>query len=220
MRNYPVLDVCSMLRRTRMNVPIRHTCIRFLYGILCGATTAPAAEGWGQSPSPLGQEVYVWQRVWRLPVRQAVVEYGGAFSNIIVLAAEISWNHNQAQTTRVPIDFGALASIERPVGLALRIGPYAGPFTTNDSFARTICSVASALVAEAASNNIGLSELQLDFDCSESKLEGYCIWVEMFRKRIAPIPLTITALPSWLKQAALSKARSGNGWLRAAGPFT
>ncbi len=183
----------------------RQFCIQFLSGILCGATTASAAEARNQNPTPLRQEVYVWQRAWTLPVRQAVVEHGGAFSNIIVLAAEISWAQRKPQIMRVPVDFGALAATKRPIGLALRIGPFAGPFSTNDSVARAICSLASSLVAEAKTDDVTLGELQLDFDCAESNLEGYRVWVELIRNRIAPIPLTITALPTWLKQPAFQK---------------
>ena len=46
------------------------------------------------------------------------------------------------------------------------------------------------------------SEFQIDFDCAASKLDGYRIWVETIRKKITPTPLTITTLPSWLKEPA------------------
>ena len=82
---------------------------------------------------------------------------------------------------------------------------FAGPFATDDSIARAVCSAAASLVAEAKTNHLTPAELQLDFDCSESKLDGYRAWVQLIRNRIAPIPVTITTLPGWLKQPAFRK---------------
>jgi hypothetical protein len=153
----------------------------------------------------LTQEVYVWQRAWVPEVRDAVVEHGGVFSNIVVLAAEVSWNHGQPQVVRISLDFGALAAVKRPIGLALRIGPFSGPFSTNDSVAQAVRSLATSLVLQAKTNGISPSDLQFDFDCAESKLDGYRSWVETIRQAIAPVPLTITTLPSWLKQPAFRR---------------
>jgi Protein of unknown function (DUF3142) len=166
---------------------------------LAASELFPSAAG---AAMPLSQEVYVWQRVWTPPLREAVVDHGGTFSNVVALAAEVSWNHGKPEVVRVPIDYGALTLIGRPVGLALRIGPFAGPFATNDAVAQMLGSLASSIVLEAKTNQVNVSELQLDFDCAESKLAGYQLWVEAFRKKLVPTPLTLTTLPSWLKQPA------------------
>jgi hypothetical protein len=89
--------------------------------------------------------------------------------------------------------------------LALRVGPYSGPFAANDKTAAFLSELASALVAEARTNQVDPQELQLDFDCAESKLDGYRVWVELIRRKVAPLPLTITALPSWLKQPSFKR---------------
>ena len=55
-------------------------------------------------------------------------------------------------------------------------------------------------------------ELQIDFDCAASKLEGYRTWVNAIRRRIAPVPVVITALPNWLDRkafGALTRAADG-----------
>jgi len=54
------------------------------------------------------------------------------------------------------------------------------------------------LLAEAKTNQLKVRGLQIDFDCAESKLESYRVWIEALRQHISPAPLTITALPSWL----------------------
>ena len=83
----------------------------------------------------------------------------------------------------------------------MRIGTYPGPFTTNDAAIRFICDTAMNLVADARTNGVALRELQLDFDCASSKLDGYRIWLEAVQRRVAPLPVTITTLPSWLNTA-------------------
>lgn len=180
---------------------------------------------------PVRHEVYVWQRAWTQSVRDAVALHGTNFAEIVPLKAEISWKDNKPQLTRVAVDYAALAATRRPVGVALRIGPFAGPFVRS-SFDRTngqrndfkatepanaadaalhtqgesvtdfICNTAASIVAEARSKYIELSELQIDFDCAESKLDGYRIWIEAIQHRVAPLPVTITALPSWLDSRA------------------
>jgi len=113
---------------------------------------------------------------------------------------------------RVAIDYPALKSAGAPVGLSLRIGPYNGVFTESDANAVRICQLAESLVERARSQGLTPAELQIDFDCAEAKLEGYQLWVRALRRRVAPVPLTITALPSWLHRpsfAVLAGATDG-----------
>jgi hypothetical protein len=215
---------------------------------------------------PLSHKVYVWQRAWTEPVRNAVAQHVTNFSELCVLKAEVSWKDKKPQVVRVSPDYATLARSQRPIGIALRIGPYAGPFTppspppkeeragerrpsfsnsnagsnsnplspalsplgrgegvethraTNsitasssgqfndgESLTLFLCELAASLVAEANSNHVNLSELQIDFDCAESKLAGYRVWVEAIQQRVAPLPVTITALPSWLDSRAFKQ---------------
>jgi hypothetical protein len=182
-----------------------------------------------RTSGPLRQEVYVWQRAWTQPVRDAVGQHGTNFAEIAVLKAEISWSTNrQPQLTRVAVDYETLAKARRSVGIALRIGPYSGPFAppsgapamTNSkapsalrsagavqdaSVTDYLCNVAAGIVNEARTNRVPLAELQIDFDCAESKLDGYRVWIEAIQRRVAPLPVTITALPSWLDSRAFQR---------------
>lgn len=158
-----------------------------------------------RTSGPIRHEVYVWQRAWTQPVRNAVTQHGTNFSGIVPLKAEISWKDKKPQLTRVAVDYATLAAAKRPVGIALRIGPYVGSFEAGGGVTEHICDVAATLVAEARSNRIELTELQIDFDCAESKLDGYRVWVEAIQKRVAPLPVTITALPSWLDSHAFKR---------------
>src|SRR6478752_3227709 len=75
---------------------------------------------------PLRQEVYVWQRAWTQSVREAVSQHATNFAQLVVLRAEVSWPTNrQPQLARANVDYETLTRLRQPVGLALRIGPYA-----------------------------------------------------------------------------------------------
>lgn len=191
----------------------------------------------------------MWQRAWTPPVREAVTQHGSNFAEIAVLKAEISWKDKQPQLTRVAVDYETLAKARRPVGIALRIGPYAGPFAPPSppqkeeragvrrplvsaasngassipltpalsplergegeapgaAITDYLCNVAAGIVNEARTNRVPLAELQIDFDCAESKLDGYRVWLEAIQRRVAPLPVTITALPSWLDSRAFKR---------------
>jgi hypothetical protein len=56
------------------------------------------------------------------------------------------------------------------------------------------------VAAEAQAKGIALSEIQIDYDCPESKLDDYRALLPGLRKAAAPVPLTFTALPSWMGQ--------------------
>ena len=165
-----------------------------------------------QPPPPLPHQVYVWQRAWTGPVREAVAQHATNFACLVALAAEVSWRSQQPALARVSLDYAALAEAKIPVGLALRIGPWPGPFSTNDPAATFLTSLAAALVEEAKAKDLIPSELQIDFDCAASKLDGYRVWVEAIRRKVAGTPVAITALPSWLNESsfpALAHAADG-----------
>ncbi len=161
---------------------------------------------------PLPQEAYVWQRSWTTPVVEAVTNHGAVFSNLVVLRGEVVWHAGRPDVIQVRPDYAALAATHQPVGLALRVGAFPGPFSTNDPTTKFLSRLATTFIAEAKTNQITLSEFQIDFDCAASKLDGYRVWIEALRKAVAPTPLTITALPSWLKEPSfkpLAEATDG-----------
>jgi hypothetical protein len=153
----------------------------------------------------LPQEVYVWQRAWTEPVRRSVIEHGGDFARVIVLKAEVVWHDGKPQLTEVPVDYEALAGTKRPIGLALRVGPYAASFARTNTAAIYLGDLAQKLLADARAAGVKPNELQLDFDCASSKLEGYRTWVQVIRERITPVPLVITALPAWINEPAFKR---------------
>jgi hypothetical protein len=156
----------------------------------------------------LSHDVYVWQRAWTPAVRNAVITHAGTFERVIVLAAEVSWARTEPKVTRVAVDYPALAASKAQVGLALRIGPYPGPFSADDKTARLLSGLASNLVVEARAKGISPAELQIDFDCAESKLDGYRAWLAAIKQAVQPTKVILTALPVWLRQPAFPKLAS------------
>jgi hypothetical protein len=163
---------------------------------------------------PLAHEAYVWQRQWSTNVGQAIARHGPAFRRIVVLAAEVAWRDSVPRLTRIELDHAALRSAPCPVALALRIGPFPGPFRSDDSVTRLLGTVATDLIQDARRHGLEPAEFQLDFDCVERQLEGYRIWVEHVRRSVDPTPLVLTALPAWLDQRAFaSLVRAADGFV-------
>jgi hypothetical protein len=158
-----------------------------------------------QASGLLPHEAYVWQRAWTQPVRDGVKAHARDFAGLTVLIAEVAWKDHRPQVVRVPLDYSTLTNAPCPVGLALRIGAYSGPFSTKDSTAELLTGLAVSLIAETRANGLAPRELQVDFDCAESRLDGYRSWVEAFRRKAAPVPVTVTALPAWLGQPAFPR---------------
>ncbi len=164
---------------------------------------------------PFAHEVYVWQRQWGAVVSKALNQAAGQTSGFSVLAAEVSWKGDEVdREVRVAIDYESLKTTGRPVGLALRIGPYSGPFDKRGGASSFLTGLAGSLIAEAREAGVEPVELQIDFDCAESRLNGYRKWVEAFREKISPVPVVITVLPCWLNERAFKAlARSSDGFV-------
>lgn len=181
---------------------------------LCTAATGLSAVPKDAPPpaeSPFTHEAYVWQRLWSGGVQDAIAHHAIHFSALTVLAAEVSWKDGQPHVVRIPLDYSVLTNGLCPVGLALRIGPCPANLWTNRATTTFLASLAASLVAEARAHRLTPRELQIDFDCAEAKLDGYGAWVTAFRRKVAPVPLAVTALPSWLDQPAFRRLAAAAG---------
>ncbi len=172
--------------------------LRLALGIFGFAWAALAGE-------PLPHQVYVWQRAWTPPVGAAVAQHATNFNEVAVLLADVSWKNKIPTVARAAVDFSGLAKTRCPVGLVLRVGPFRGELATNATAVNFLASLAAALVAEARTNQIQPVELQIDFDCATSKLDDYRTWLAVVQRRLAPLPVTITALPAWLESSAFAR---------------
>ena len=165
-------------------LPIRRQYHSAYVGWVCSLIFALAV----QHPlgAPLPHDVYVWQRKWTPSLRNAIQEHGPAFSQVVLLAAEVTWRDGKPELFRVPTDYEGLKRGNRPVGVALRVGPYSGSFAPSDFIAGYLADLAEQILTEVRAQGLSLSELQLDFDCASSRLAGYRLWVETIRRGLIP----------------------------------
>ena len=155
-----------------------------------------------RASGPLPQDAYVWQRDWSSNVVQAVRDRGPAFSRVVVLAGELDLRPSPPRWTPVPFAPPPPRADTKPLtwGLALRVGPFPGPFEPEGNPIRLLRRLARESLARAQRAGVPIAEVQIDFDCADRHLDGYRVWIEALKRELAPMPVTITALPSWLDQ--------------------
>ncbi len=105
------------------------------------------------------QSAYVWQMAWGEGVSESIRTRGPEFSGIVVLAAEVDWRSGHPSIRRVNQDWAALAATPGPVGLAIRIERFAGPFSSRGEGLEALRFLARSLVNEAASKEVAIAEL-------------------------------------------------------------
>ena len=152
----------------------------------------------------------MWQRAGGPAVRAAVRNADG-ISGFVVLAAEVELRQGAPRVARVPLDVETWKG--RRIGAAVRVTTLPARFADEPGIVRLLAGVVREVAAEARGKGIALSEIQIDYDCPESKLDDYRGLLPTLKKAAAPVPLTFTALPSWLRQrrafAALIAAADG-----------
>ena len=168
------------------------------FAALCGLLLLAACE---QTAAPLPNDVlpndaYVWQRRWTPAVAGALAEGAGAVRSWRVLAAEM--RADGVWFDAAP-DLAALAATQRPVVLVLRLDGRVGDLPPDQIIAR-----ATATLAAWRGAGVTLAGLEIDYDCATSRLPAYTRLLETLKSRLAPgLPLSITALPTWLDSPAL-----------------
>ena len=188
--------------------------------LLVLAATLWIVERPRRAAGPLAQEAYVWQRSWGSEVRAALTRTSD-LSALVILAAEVELSASPPRVTRMAYDPATLRATGRPVGLAVRIGRFgrrahpAGRFEDDPELTRRLATLARRLVDEARAKGLEVAEFQLDYDCPESRLDDYPVLVHAVREALAPVPVTITALPAWLRHGGEMKAllRETDGWV-------
>ena len=144
-------------------------------------------------------EAYIWQRAWTDSLQDSIRDNDAHFSRFVALGAEISFVDGRAVQVEPKLDYATIRSSKTPWGLALRIGAHGGPFDQENALTDRIIRTAERLIRKARMEGVEPVELQLDFDCPTSKLDGYRLWLKALREEIAPIRLVFTALPTWLE---------------------
>ncbi|MDF9832301.1 hypothetical protein M2103_000511 [Ereboglobus sp. PH5-5] len=183
--------------------------LRRIIVLLLLATCARAAAG-----AAWTHDAYIWQRKPAAQVNDALRASSGQVNGYCVLASEISWDKASPKIVRPRFDYAGLASLEKPIGLALRIGTRNSEKQFADALPQIIAE-ASALLEFVRNAGLAPSELQIDFDCPESKLGLYRGWLAALKTAAGETPLTFTALPCWLQHERefVDLARAADGFV-------
>ena len=167
------------------------------------------SSGGERVAGPMPCAFYVWQRVWSAPVVAAVKTAPDWAGGMVPLGAEVAWRSDGSPDVAWPnVDFEALRLAGRTTGAVLRVGPC----DASSSAAPMLCGIARELLARFRDGGVALTELQVDFDCVASQLEGYRAWLAALREAVAPVAVRPTVLPSWLDHPAFAAlARESGG---------
>lgn len=132
-------------------------------------------------------DAYVWQRAWRQPVKEALVQSAPVVRAWHILVAQID-ARGAMQT--VAFDANAVAATQRPAIAVVRI--------EDTSLAKRHIDRIAALLNGWADNPQVIG-LEIDHDAAAARLSDYAAFLGILRTRIDPkISLSITALPDWL----------------------
>lgn len=147
--------------------------------------------------APLPSQVYVWQRSWKPEVSETV--RSTRWDAMHVLAAELGMRNGKPEATVIAPDCQVLAESGMRVGAVLRVHASVGKGGWNDGLTQELQRLCTDTVARFKTEGVRLTELQLDYDCAESRLPEYARLLGALQ---AEVPLCITALPAWLRQDA------------------
>jgi hypothetical protein len=150
-------------------------------------------------------------------VREAVGQ-GRNLGGFVVLAAEVDLSRLPPRVTKAGYDAAVLRDSGPPVGLAIRIGSFSrggGRFRAEPGQIGFLAGLAREMVTEARERGIEPVELQLDYDCPESRLGEYPALVRAVGEAVAPVPVVLTALPTWLphEEKLRNLLEAADGWV-------
>jgi hypothetical protein len=144
----------------------------------------------------LPNDAYIWQRRWTLVVVDAIEQSTDQIRAWRVLIAEADRRGNWWPAS---VDWAALQRSHRPVIIVVRIDGQLAQLNTSplvDDLVRIIDRSRDAAVSIAG--------IEIDHDCATARLAAYAQFLTTVRARLGSnIPLSITALPTWLGSPAV-----------------
>lgn len=161
--------------------------------------TAIALSGCKPDPKravPLPSEVYVWQRIWTAELAESVEQSKTWVQTYHLLAAEVRFEKGKGKITRIQTNPTFMKA--QKVGLVIRIFPSAAKTGWDAGAIEFVVDLIHELVSTWPDGNV--VELQLDYDCPESKLADYARLLTAVKAILSPLKVSCTALPSWLWQ--------------------
>jgi hypothetical protein len=145
---------------------------------------------------PLDQQLYVWQRQWTPAHDAALWDSRADFSTLRVLALQAFPN---AGWSRARIDPVLLRRDGRPVIAVVRLD---GQLKALDQ--QEITAQIRQVISDWQGQGLNLAGVEIDHDAGNARLPSYREFLAHLREALpTSLPLSITALPSWLDSREL-----------------
>ncbi|MGF6201037.1 DUF3142 domain-containing protein [Pseudomonas laurylsulfatiphila] len=145
---------------------------------------------------PLDQQLYVWQRQWTPAHDAALRDSRADFSTLRVLALQA---FPDAGWSRARIDPVLLRRDGRPVIAVVRLD---GQLKALDQ--EEVTAQIRQVISEWQGQGLNLSGVEIDHDAGNARLPSYREFLAHLRGALpTSLPLSITALPSWLDSREL-----------------
>jgi hypothetical protein len=154
-----------------------------------------------QDAAPLDQQLYVWQRQWTPAHDAALKDSRADFSTLRVLALQA---FPQAGWSRARIDPALLKQDGRPLIAVIRLDGQLHSLDQDE-----ITTQIQQVLSEWQGQGLMLSGVEIDHDAGNARLPAYRTFLTRLRTVLpASMPLSITALPSWLDSPELPELLS------------
>ncbi|UVM05073.1 DUF3142 domain-containing protein [Pseudomonas laurylsulfatiphila] len=145
---------------------------------------------------PLDQQLYVWQRQWTPAHDAALRDSRADFSTLRVLALQAFPN---AGWSRARIDPVLLRRDGRPVIAVVRLD---GQLKALDQ--EEVTAQIRQVISDWQGQGLNLAGVEIDHDAGNARLPSYREFLAYLREALpTSLPLSITALPSWLDSREL-----------------
>jgi hypothetical protein len=146
----------------------------------------------------LPQDAYVWQRQWTPALAAALDRSADLVRDWRVLAAQ---SDGEGRLRATAVDWSALSTTRRPVIPVIRID---GQLAHWDE-ARLLADVRD-LLRRWRDAPVTVAGIEIDHDCATARLPAYAQFLATLRAELdGGIPLSITALPTWLGSRELDR---------------
>lgn len=180
---------------------------------LAGLAIALFLSGCTEPPA-LTTEAYVWQQATTPAVADAIRRGGPVLDGFLLHAADVSFRGGAPRSIRFDAPWRVVAETGQPGGIVIRIPHADGGLGSVPAHAAMIAELIRSLLDAARAGGVGAPEVQIDYDCPESKLGGYATFLRVLKAQLSDTRLVITALPSWLGSPAFRElARAADGYV-------
>jgi hypothetical protein len=134
-------------------------------------------------------------------VDEAIHRAGPVLDGFLLHVADVFFRGDTPRITRFEAPWTAVATTHKPGGLVIRIPHADGGLGSSPAHAAVITDLIRSSLGDARAAGVQTPEVQIDYDCPESKLGSYVTFLRGVKTAFPCTPVVFTALPSWLENA-------------------